>query len=703
MIDQDSLLSYSSTDEEFIDLDEFPISRDTIPLDASSQKSPGTREMEPLDYRLREQNFWVFTGSIISLVALIALLGLSFSSESHRSTKKERLSTSSIKNVIFMIPDGFGPSSQTFARVFYKEVYGKKEQDFTLPLDRILVGSVRTRSASSIVTDSAAGGTAFGCGIKTDNHVIGFDIKGKKCANIIEAVHRDGYLTGLVSTARITHATPAAFSSHVKSRDNEESIAIQQILGSSKRLKRTIDLMFGGGACVFIPENVTFEGFKGCRRSDKRNLFREATKFNWNVKLGRSEFDQLSIESAKIPLISLFANDHMSFEVDRSVEAEPSLAEMTLKALRILDHKLLESFKSQSLDNQKKGFFILIEGARVDMAAHLNDPVAHLHDILQYNEAVKIAKHYVDSHPGTVLISVADHETGGLSVSSQVGSRPKYEWKPIQLAHIRRSMGDFAIKISKKLFEINVSWTAAKGAYSRLIEEQENAIESILENGLHLKSFNKIQNTNAAENLQRNMPVYPPRVEGAYQDIPPDQRPNDLDHPSYYYTNQDVQWILKLANLSNFDLDSDQGEVFNPSIISPLLTPLTHYLGSLVSKASQTGWTTHGHSGVDVNLYAYFGAEEETESSHFSSFEYSQKSIFQDKDKEFVSRNLSKFSNWYSNEYDSKYRMPWKGALSQEDTRILSQLKFNLENTQIAHILERFLSVNMTLVSHFLK
>lgn len=110
----------------------------------------------------------------------------------------------------------------------------------------------------------------------------------------------------------------------------------------------------------------------------------------------------------------------MSYEIDRDSKLEPSLQEMVAKALKIL---------SNATKNSQQGFLLIIEGSRIDMAAHGNDPAAHLHEILAYQDAISEVKTFVDANPSTVMISVADHETGGISVGHQRGSTyPTYEW-----------------------------------------------------------------------------------------------------------------------------------------------------------------------------------------------------------------------------------------------------------------------------------
>lgn len=199
------------------------------------------------------------------------------------------------------------------------------------------------------------------------------------CGTVLESAKlHHGMFTGLVATSRITHATPGAFSAHVDWRDKENKIAEQQI--GYNPLGRTVDLMFGGGACQFLSNKT--EG--GCR-ADDRDLFAEAQeKFGWHVKNSREEFDAIQADDP-LPLMSLFAPSvsfrlayvcrycaketdvfyfccqHMSYEIDRDPVHQPSLSEMTRKALDILE--------KHSRDNDK-GFFLMIEGSRIDMAAH---------------------------------------------------------------------------------------------------------------------------------------------------------------------------------------------------------------------------------------------------------------------------------------------------------------------------------------------
>ncbi|KAJ1952214.1 vacuolar alkaline phosphatase, partial [Linderina pennispora] len=321
------------------------------------------------------------------------------------------------KNLIFMISDGFGMTSEAMAREFMR--YGNEDtMNWASIMDTMLVGTSRTRSSNSLVTDSGAGATAFSCGTKSYNGGIGITSDKKPCGTVLEAAKSKGYRTGLVSTARITHATPAAFAAHVANRGMEDLIALQEI--GNNTISHSVDLMFGGGRCQFLPKSHD----DGCR-SDETDVLELAKRAGYTRLADRAAFDSLDTGSVRLPVLGLFAESHMSFEIDRDGKEQPSLAEMTTKALEILDRNSQDG----------PGFFIMIEGARIDMAGHDNDPATHLRDILQYWEAVAAVRKFVDSHPDTLLVSTSDHETGGLTL----GIDPQYEWHPEVLAPVRKS------------------------------------------------------------------------------------------------------------------------------------------------------------------------------------------------------------------------------------------------------------------------
>ncbi|KAK9765712.1 vacuolar alkaline phosphatase [Basidiobolus ranarum] len=407
------------------------------------------------------------------------------------------------RNVIMMISDGFGPASETYARLYYQW-----SQDLPIgyqtPLDSILVGASRTRSNSSMITDSAAGATAISCAMKTYNNAIGVDPLEEPCGTVLEAAKVSGMLTGLVVTSRITHATPASFSSHVVHRNLEHLIAEHQI--GDYTLGPSVDLMFGGGRCFFLPNST-----EGSCRPDTKNLIQDAQKRGFEYVQSRKQFDDLKVDSP-LPLMGLFALDHMAYDIDRDPKVQPSLSEMTQKALDVL---------SKATESSDKGFFLMVEGSRIDMAAHDNDPVGHLHDILAYQATVAAVKSYVDAHPGTVMISVSDHETGGFTVGRQVTtSYPKYLWYPEVISKCKSS--------SYALSQV-------------------------------LSQYDQVNRTEFVINILKE--------QLGISDA----------------TKEELDFLVNKHGAADYG----------------------HHLSEMINFRAQLGWTTHGHTGVDVNLYAY--------------------------------------------------------------------------------------------------
>nr|CAG8518330.1 10413_t:CDS:10 [Entrophospora candida] len=394
------------------------------------------------------------------------------------------------RNVILMISDGFGPASETFARSYYQFINNSPYKKVT-PLDEILVGSSRTRSSSSLVTDSAAGATAFSCARKTYNLAIAVDPEKNPCGTVLESAKHNGMVTGLVVTSRITHATPAAFSAHSVHRDLESEIAINQI--GDYPLGRQVDLMLGGGRCFFLPNRNE----SSCRTDDRDVLSDATNKFGFNFLSTRKEFDDLKP-----------SKQHMSYEIDRDPAEEPSLKEMAEKAIKILEDATADS---------DKGFFLMIEGSRIDMAAHTNDPAAHVHEILEYHNTITHVKQYVKNHPGTV----SDHETGGLSLARQISPEyPVYGWYPDVLTKVKSS----SFVLSEKI----VNYSGA---------DRAEYIEKLIESDLGITD----------------------------------------------YTQSDIDFLNQRQHKPNYEA----------------------FLANMTSYRAQLGWATHGHSAVDVNLYAY--------------------------------------------------------------------------------------------------
>jgi len=309
------------------------------------------------------------------------------------------------RNLIFMVSDGMGPASLSMTRSF-RQYGGGLPIDDTLVLDQHIIGTSRTRSSSSLVTDSAAGATAFSCGKKSYNGAIAMLPDYTPCGTVLEAAKKAGYMTGLVVTTDLTDATPACFAAHVYLRVQEDAIASQEV--GEHPLGRVVDLMLGGGRCHFLP-NFT-EG--SCRQDDRDITKLAQEEYGWKYVSNREGFDNLELgNAAKLPLLGLFAETDIPYEIDRHKmnDVYPSLDEMARTALKALD--------AATKDNDK-GFFLMIEGSRIDHAGHGNDPAAQVHEVLAYDRAFASVLEYLKkSDTEGVVVSTSDHETGGLAVS----------------------------------------------------------------------------------------------------------------------------------------------------------------------------------------------------------------------------------------------------------------------------------------------
>lgn len=303
-------------------------------------------------------------------------------------------------NIILFVSDGCGPASFKMARDFASAT-GKREK---LYLDDMLVGAIRTSSANRLITDSAAGATAFSCGVKTNHQAVGVDVNGEPVLSVLERAEQLGMRTGVVVTKSITDATPAAFTSHVGHRyDDEPEIAIQQIEGG-------FDLLFGGGLASFLPKDG------GGRRDDGRNLIEEAQQKGYQTVTDLDGWNAVD----ELPVLALLGPGNLSYEIDRDPALQPTFPDAVEKAIGLLD-------------GDKNGFFLLAEGSMIDIAGHTNDVAAHLHDILAFDDAVKAAVDFARKDGNTLVVSVSDHETGGLTVGRN------YQWHPLELAKVTAS------------------------------------------------------------------------------------------------------------------------------------------------------------------------------------------------------------------------------------------------------------------------
>ena len=390
------------------------------------------------------------------------------------------------RNMIFMVSDGMGPTSLSLTRSFRQFTSGLPVDD-VLVLDKHLIGSSRTRSTSSLITDSAAGATAFSCGLKSYNGAISVLPDHSPCGTVLEAAKKAGYMTGLVVTTRITDATPACFAAHANRREYEDLIA-EQLVGYYP-LGQTVDLLLGGGRCHFLPNSTD-----GSCRSDDKDVVAMAKKNGYSYIDNRQDFDNLTPGSeVKLPLLGLLAGTDIPYEIDRVHEADvyPSQEEMTRLALRAL------SAATKDSDN---GFFIMIEGSRIDHAGHANDPAAQVHEVLAHDKSFAAVLDFLkDDETEGILISTSDHETGGLATARQLHEAyPHYRWFPGVLSNASHSAEHLGRKYAEYLHRDGA--TASREGKSKYLRSE------LLEDGLGIRDATDEE----IDAIIEAKPVWPP-------------------------------------------------------------------------------------------------------------------------------------------------------------------------------------------------
>ncbi|HMP55741.1 MAG TPA: alkaline phosphatase, partial [Novosphingobium sp.] len=326
------------------------------------------------------------------------------------------------RNVIVFIGDGMGVSTLTAARIFAGQADGRDGESFHTAMDGLdHTALVKTYSHDAQVPDSAPTATAIMAGIKTRNGMIGIGPEARvdDCASgkahhvpsLVAMAQAQGLATGVVTTTRITHATPAAAYAHTVQRDWESDaslpaeaaaqgctdIARQLIEGE---VGSRLDVILGGGRAAFLPvtaKDPEHTGKTGLRR-DGRDLVRAWQKANPRGTYAWNAAQMRAYEPAKGGrLLGLFEPDNMNFEADRASDpgGEPSLADMTETAIR-------------RLSQGGKGYVLLVEGGRIDHAHHAGNAHRALVDTRALDEAVAVARRLAGSGD-TLIVTTADH------------------------------------------------------------------------------------------------------------------------------------------------------------------------------------------------------------------------------------------------------------------------------------------------------
>ncbi len=294
-----------------------------------------------------------------------------------------------VKNVIMMIPDGTSTSVLSLARWY--QSYNSSELIW-LTTDELVTGLVKTHSSNAPIGDSAPTGSTYASGVvsqegyvstyppKTENDIVPVDasLANTPAFTILEAAKLKGMSVGLAFTCDYTHATPADFSSHTPDRSDRKSITPQMVYNH-------IDVVFGGGEEYLEPRYRQYLAQNGWD-----TIFYDYNRFK-------------NYSGQKV--WGLFSSKDVPYDFDRDLSKDPSLAEMTKKAIEILS-------------KNDKGFFLMVEGSKVDFAAHANDPIGIISEYLAFDKAVKEALDFAKKDGQTAIIICPDHGNSAVSIGN---------------------------------------------------------------------------------------------------------------------------------------------------------------------------------------------------------------------------------------------------------------------------------------------
>lgn len=324
-------------------------------------------------------------------VTLLAILFAGFNFSDAQQSKQ-------VKNIIMLIPDGTSMDILSLSR-WYK--YGICKQDACwLNIDPYITGLVKTHSSDAPIGDSAPTGSTYATGyLSRSGFVATYPTSSGKAKDlvpvdpkrayqplytILEAAKLNGKATGLVFTCQFPHATPADFSSHTPKRDKYFDISKQMVYNR-------LNVVLGGGTRYLSPEI----------RDDKEDLVSVLKQKNYKYITSRQDLTKVTAQDSLV--WGLFAPDALPNDIDRNPEVVPSISEMTQKAIEVLSQN-------------KNGFFLMVEGSKIDWAAHNNDPVGIVTEFLAFDEAFAKALDFAKKDGNTAVIVCSDHGNSGISV-----------------------------------------------------------------------------------------------------------------------------------------------------------------------------------------------------------------------------------------------------------------------------------------------
>jgi alkaline phosphatase len=456
-----------------------------------------------------------------------------------------------LKYVFFFLGDGMSSSQIQAAEAYLTTLNGGDANlaaDLLKPENRLnmskmpVAGMQTTYDAHSLITDSASAGTAFACGIKTYSGVVGMDeTKTLSYKSVAQLAHEKGKAVGIITSVSLDHATPASYYASVPNRGYMNNVATQMAASGYE--------FFGGGGLV-APTGPERDG------DTSNDVWGLLTANGYTVLNDRSSIMDLKKNpKSKVVCINPWLQDAsaMPYEIDRQLKENEdpknpnrnlSLAEMTQVAITDL----------YNLQPQK-GFFLMVEGGKIDWACHANDAMAAIGDTLDFDNSVHVAMKFYRQHPAETLIVVTgDHETGGMTVGHATTAYTGY---------YDRLLGQ---KASFTYFAQN-QWPAHKADYSATVcpnsqlpnnLETDTQMRDLMSNyfGLNWEDLNDFQKL---------------KIEDAYD-----------------------------RSMCGTNDNSDSENSFLYGTYEPIIVTITH----IVNERASIGWTSYSHTGVPVPVLA---------------------------------------------------------------------------------------------------
>lgn len=296
------------------------------------------------------------------------------------------------KYVFYFIGDGMGLNQVNTTEMYLGEKQGRIGTEPLCFASFPVAGMATSYSATNSITDSSAGGTALATGVKTYNGAIGVDANKERVMSVAERAKRAGKKVGVTTSVSIDHATPAAFYGHQPDRSMYYEIALQLP-------EAGFDFYAGSG---FLKPARTFD------KKDAPSIYPIFEQVGYTIARGLDEYKAKADGAGKMVLMQKegASSSSLPYAIDRR-EGDLTLAQITESAIDFL-----------SRDN-KKGFFLMVEGGKIDWACHANDPATMVKEIVDLDEAVRVAYEFYKKHPKeTLIVITADHETGGLALGN---------------------------------------------------------------------------------------------------------------------------------------------------------------------------------------------------------------------------------------------------------------------------------------------